>query len=295
MKRYLGIDIGGTSIKYGVFNEYGEEVRSQSGVMSTNRDDLESMLSILTSIIKSLEPLDGVGVSVPGGVDGESGLVIEGGACTCLDQVNLKDLLKERSGYTISMENDANCVALAEKWVGNGKDCRNFVCVTLGTGVGGGIFLNNQLYRGSHFLAGEFGLMIQNENDGLQNENIVSFHYATLPLVAKVKQALDIESDDFDGKDVFRLIHEENEEVTAIYQKWIHGIVCLIQNIGFAFDPEKILIGGGVSVVPMVLEDIRSGVEKIHPLTSNWDIDICKCYNDSGKLGAAYLCMTEQH
>lgn len=293
MKRYLGIDIGGTTIKYGVFNEFGEEVRSQSGVMGTNRDDLESMLSILTSIIKSLEPLDGVGISVPGGVDNESGFVIEGGACSCLDQVPLKELLKERSGYHISVENDANCVALAEKWVGNGKDCKNFICITLGTGVGGGIFLNNQLYRGSHFLAGEFGYMIQNEKDGLVNENIVSFHNATLPLVSFVKETLDIESDDFDGKDVFRLIHEENDQVISIYKKWIHGIVCMIQNIGFAFDPEKILIGGGVSVVPMVLEDIKSGVERINSLTSNWEIDICKCYNDSGKLGAAYLCMQE--
>lgn len=114
--------------------------------------------------------------------------MIDPGAIEPLRDKNLKELIKERCKKDIDVENDANCVALAEKWIGNGKDYSNFLTRTLGTGIGGGVIINNQLYRGNKFMVGEFGYMIVNGIDKDVKHSTGSFIASTSKLVSDISK-----------------------------------------------------------------------------------------------------------
>ncbi len=288
MGRYLGIDIGGTEIKYGIFDENGNEFIEESGSAKSVRDDLDKIIDILSRIIKSAKEIDGVGISIPGGVDNENGVIIEGGAISVLAGVDLIGILNEKTGFNVAIENDANCVVLAEKWIGNGKDCSSFVCMTIGTGIGGGMFINNKIHVGKNFFAGEFGYIIIEEFEDYNNIPTLSFSSATEPLLKQVALAKEMKFKDINGLKVFEMIENGDEVVIEAYRKWLRKLCIGINNVGFSIDPEKFLIGGGVSGAPRLIPDIKEELRKINPYTESWKIETCKHFNSSGKIGAVY-------
>lgn len=288
MGRYLGIDIGGTEIKYGIFDENGNEFIEESGSVKSVRDDLNKIIDILSRIIKDAKEIDGVGISIPGGVDNENGVIIEGGAIPVLAGVDLIGILNEKTGFNVAIENDANCVVLAEKWIGNGKDCSSFVCMTIGTGIGGGMFINNKIHVGKNFFAGEFGYIIIEEFEDYNNIPTLSFSSATEPLLKQVALAKRMKFEDINGLKVFEMIENGDEVVIEVYRKWLRKLCIGINNIGFSIDPEKFLIGGGVSGASRLIPDIKEGLRKINPYTESWNIETCKHFNSSGKIGAVY-------
>ena len=125
MKKYLGIDIGGTDIKYGVYTVEGTEL--SSGKVPTRKETVEEFINLLGDIIDEHSDVDGIGVSMPGFVNVDTGAIVDPGAIQPLRGCNLKELIKERTGKDVDVENDANCVALAEKWIGNGQKYENFL------------------------------------------------------------------------------------------------------------------------------------------------------------------------
>ena len=288
MGRYLGIDVGGTEIKYGIFDENGNEFIEESGSAKSVRDDLDKIIDILSRIIKSAKEIDGVGISIPGGVDNENGVIIEGGAIPVLAGVDLIGILNEKTGFNVAIENDANCVVLAEKWIGNGKDCSSFVCMTIGTGIGGGMFINNKIHVGKNFFAGEFGYIIIEDFEDYNNIPTLSFSSATEPLLKQVALAKEMKFKDINGLKVFKMIENGDEVVIEAYRKWLRKLCIGINNVGFSIDPEKFLIGGGVSGAPRLIPDIKEELRKINPYTESWKIETCKHFNSSGKIGAVY-------
>lgn len=288
MGRYLGIDVGGTEIKYGIFDENGNEFIEESGSAKSVRDDLDKIIDILSRMIKSAKEIDGVGISIPGGVDNENGVIIEGGAIPVLAGVDLIGILNEKTGFNVAIENDANCVVLAEKWIGNGKDCSSFVCMTIGTGIGGGMFINNKIHVGKNFFAGEFGYIIIEEFEDYNNIPTLSFSSATEPLLKQVALAKEMKFKDINGLKVFEMIENGDEVVIEAYRKWLRKLCIGINNVGFSIDPEKFLIGGGVSGAPRLIPDIKEELRKINPYTESWKIETCKHFNSSGKIGAVY-------
>ena len=288
MGRYLGIDVGGTEIKYWFFDENGNEFIEESGSLKSVRDDLDKIIDILSRIIKSAKEIDGVGISIPGGVDNENGVIIEGGAIPVLAGVDLIGILNEKTGFNVAIENDANCVVLAEKWIGNGKDCSSFVCMTIGTGIGGGMFINNKIHVGKNFFAGEFGYIIIEEFEDYNNIPTLSFSSATEPLLKQVALAKEMKFKDINGLKVFEMIENGDEVVIEAYRKWLRKLCIGINNVGFSIDPEKFLIGGGVSGAPRLIPDIKEELRKIKPYTESWKIETCKHFNSSGKIGAVY-------
>ena len=292
--KYLGIDIGGTNIKYGIFNEFGIEDITQIGEVKTINDDLDKFLDLIVSIIGRFDNLDGVGFSIPGGINAKTGEIIEGGAIPVLGGINIKQVLYERLGINIAAENDANCCALAEKWIGNGVDAENFICVTIGTGIGGGVIINNKLFAGNRFFVGEFGYMMFNSGEEeIKDCKTTSYHCSTASLVIKTAQALDMNREDLNGKMIFEMIEQENQKVIEVYERWVRDLSIAIANLGFAFDPDKILLGGGVSSVDKVINDVRKHVASINIYAARWEIDNCAYFNNSGKIGAVYNYIVE--
>lgn len=305
MKRYLGIDIGGTKIKYGILDEYG--VETEQNEINTPKDSYEEFIIKIVELINKYENLNGIGMSIPGCINPNTGYISNGGALRYLDKVNLKEELSKYTNLDLAFENDANCVALAEKWIGNAKECTDFICITVGTGIGGAIFINNKLCSGKNNFSGEFGYMIINDIDKVNTVCTMSKIASTQSLIKEVanKKCLDFES--INGLHVFELIKNNDKTTIDIYNEWIRKLAIGIYNLGFIIDPEKILIGGGISSNPKFIEDIKESlvnmvkniekeeIPEINPsIDKRWIIDTCKHFNNSGKIGAVYNLLSKK-
>lgn len=283
MKKYLAIDIGGTFIKFGVYTKDGKEIFKDK--ISTPKEG-DDFINLLEDIVKSTafkENIEGVGLSSPGFINPETGENNDFSIRESLKKYNIKRELERRTKYRVAIENDAKCAVLAEKWLGSGKDCENFLVITLGTGVGGGAVINNQLYRGTNFKAGEFGLAYisyTNENGNIIKKTAPSAQV----LMRRVGEVL---GEEVYGEYVFDNL--DNDEINKVYQEWLIEVSMLISNLAMCFDPQKILIGGGISAVPRLIEDLRETTNKVNGYIEEYtEIDVCKFRNDAGKLGALY-------
>lgn len=159
---FISIDVGGTTIKYGVVDREGN-ILKQSTIKTEDNKNIfvTNIVSIITSLKEEFK-IEGVGMCAPGIIK-EDGFMIAAGSIKSLYGENIKKEIEEQTGVTVTIANDANAAAIAEQWVGNAINMRNYICLVLGTGVGGAIVINNQIYPGSNGMAGEFGwTMINN-------------------------------------------------------------------------------------------------------------------------------------
>ncbi|MEG1131565.1 MAG: ROK family protein [Romboutsia sp.] len=301
MGSYLGIDIGGTSIKYSAYSKDGKELKRGKEPIKTPKYDLGKLVKIIEGIVKEFdnENIEGIGLSIPGCINPEIGYIQDGGSIRSLDKVNIKELLKKELDIDIEVENDANCALLAEKWIGNATDCSNFICITLGTGIGGALYINDKLVSGNNYFSGEFGYMIV---DGIYDRykvKTLNRDSSTITFIKEVASKKGMYYKALDGISIFNLIKSKDEDAIEIYKKWVRRVAICIYNVGFIIDPEKILIGGGVSNEPVFINDIRLELNKLSieliketgrldNLSSKWNVGACKYLNDSGKIGAVY-------
>ena len=200
----------------------------------------------------------------------------------------LNKYIKERTGLDCIYDNDVNCVAMAEKYMGNAVDNKNFVCITIGTGIGGGVFINNQLYRGHRGMAGEFGInILEHRLSNLEDIPMKTFSRlgSTYNLINRVNKLKDSK---LDGIEIFELAKRDNE-VKDLIEDFYFSLAIGIYNIIYNFAPEKVLLGGGVSSRDDLIENINRYLKLLNPEILNMvTIDTCKFQNNSGKIGALY-------
>ena len=168
--KIVGIDIGGTMIKYGLLSLEGQILKS--GEMATEAEKgVEILFEKICSVVENFsreEKILGIAVSGTGQIDGSIGKVVGGNEIIPgWIGTNLVERIEKKFNLPAVLENDVNCAALGEKWLGAGKGQDNFICLTIGTGIGGGIVLNGDIFRGDTCVAGEFG-HIQVVKDGVQ-------------------------------------------------------------------------------------------------------------------------------
>lgn len=147
MEKYVAIDVGGTSIKYGLIE--GNGVILERGSISTRGNDINELIADIKEVVckyKEKYEIKGLACSFPGAVDPKSGFIGGGSAVACIHGPNIKKLLEEATGLVTAIENDANCSALAECWIGSGKDVDSFASVVFGTGIGGAIVINKRIF-----------------------------------------------------------------------------------------------------------------------------------------------------
>ena len=299
MNRYLGIDIGGTTIKYGLYDEDGNSIKNIENKIKTPKYSLSKFLDTLMNIINEFEELDGIGMSIPGCINPDNGYIQNGGSIRCLDNVNIINEMSRLTDIKVEIENDANCALLAEKWIGNAIDSSNFICMTVGTGIGGAIYINNQLIRGHNFFSGEFGYMIIEDIYEKFKIHTLNKDSATVPFTKNIAREKGLDIKNISGNEIFELIEAGDLYVIEYYKRWIRRLAICIYNLGFILDPQKILIGGGVSSESRFISDLKWEIEsisielipelgKLESLHSRWEICACKHYNDSGKIGAVY-------
>ena len=285
---YIVFDIGGMSIKYSIMNKDGKFIESDS--IDTPQQGEGKTQEILVDIINDYKikyDIKGVAMSVPGGID-DDGYIHFMGQVIDLQNMYLNKYIKERTGLDCIYDNDVNCVAMAEKYMGNAVDNKNFVCITIGTGIGGGVFINNQLYRGHRGMAGEFGInILEHRLSNLEDIPMKTFSRlgSTYNLINRVNK---LKYSKLDGIEIFELAKRDNE-VKDLIEDFYFSLAIGIYNIIYNFAPEKVLLGGGVSSRDDLIENINRYLKLLNPEILNMvTIDTCKFQNNSGKIGALY-------
>ncbi|WP_407271775.1 ROK family protein [Radiobacillus sp. PE A8.2] len=287
MKKYIAFDVGGTNVKHGLLDEQGAILTKDK--YPTQREHLDKFLIDMVAVIRSYQEsnddVEGIAISLPGAINTETGFAYFGGAITALDRQNITQLLAVHTSLPIEVENDGNCVALAEKFNGNATECSNFICFTIGTGIGGGIYVNNQIVHGHNFRGGEFGFMVTRGSE--EDRQSMHDNAATGSLIKIYKAFKGIpESERVEGIVIFEEA-ETNEQVKEIVETWLQSISFGIYNLAVALNPEKILIGGAVSS----RDDLLEGINKYLVKLPQWHLlkvplETCKHHNDAGLLGA---------
>jgi glucokinase len=227
----IGIDLGGTKVKAGV--ESNGSIVQQNTIMLQQKDSLSSTLTQLIDLIKPLTryPVSSIGIGVPSVVDVERGIVYNVTNIPSWEKVELKDILEEEFNLPVSVNNDVNCFTLGEHLFGMAKDYNSVVGMTIGTGLGSGIIIDNQLYTGNNCGAGEIGLLPYREHN---------FEY-------------------YAGSNFFDSVHgtsalEANRAALAGDKKalrlWGEFGVHLgfaIKAVMYVYDPEAIVLGGSIA------------------------------------------------
>ena len=280
----LAIDIGGTMIKYGLVSSDGE-ILSTDKIETEAEKGLENILNKIDNIFKRYKENNPVGIAVSGTgqINGIIGKVI-GGNPIIPNWIgtNLVKILEKKYNLPAVLENDVNCVALGEKWIGAGKDLSNFICLTIGTGIGGGIILNNQLFRGENFVAGEFGHILIKKGEFEQ-------FASTTALIRLVKERTE---KTLNGKEIFDLEKKEIVEYQEVISEWIENLTDGLSSIVYCFNPANIILGGGViGQGEALINRIKNSLfKKIGPqFKEKLNIIQAKLGNNAGMIGASYL------
>ena len=280
----LAIDIGGTMIKYGLVSSDGK-ILSTDKIKTESNKGLNNILNKIDNIFKRYKENNPVGIAVSGTgqINGMIGEVI-GGNPIIPNWIgtNLVKILEEKYNLPIVLENDVNCVALGEKWIGAGKDLSNFICLTIGTGIGGGIILNNQLFRGENFVAGEFGHTLIKKGEFEQ-------FASTIALIRLVKERT---GKILNGKEIFDLEKKEIVEYQEVISEWIENLTDGLSSIVYCFNPANMILGGGVigQGEPLINRIKNSLFKKIGlQFKEKLNIIQAKLGNNAGMIGASYL------
>lgn len=309
----IGIDLGGTNIVIGIVTNEGNIVVKKSTPTLASRTALviiEDMVNLIHKTLEvahiSMEDIELIGIGVPGMVDYKSGIIKE---CVNIgwENVDICKVLKEKTGKTIFIENDANAAAGGEYLFGIMKNNLNSVFLTLGTGVGGGIILNGKLHRGKNGCAAEIGHMILGENFyncACGNNGCFETFASATGIIKYAKKLINednqdtlilqkiVDLEDIDAKIIFDCAKQGDKLANLVVQRFVKYFAMGICNIVNILDVEMIAIGGGVSAagdffMDLLLSDIKK--YKLFKEMPICNIKIAALGNDAGIIGAAML------
>lgn len=314
MEKYcFGIDIGGTSIKCGLFTETGTLLEKWEIV--TRREDKGSKVpeDIATTINEKMkehgiekESVVGVGVGVPGPIT-EDGTVLK---CANLgwDIFNVNERLSEVTGLKVAAANDANVAALGEMWMGGGMGYENVVMVTLGTGVGGGVIVGGKVIAGSNGAGGEIGHMTINPNEedacGCGKYGHLEQYASATGIVRLAKKRLATTKetsslaniDELSAKDIFDHAKAGDEVAISLVEDLGRYLGLALSHVAASVDPQVFVIGGGVSMAGDILIDVikKHYEDNILFALSNKEFHLAKLGNDAGIYGCAKLILSKE-
>ena len=304
---YLGIDIGGTAVKFGLVNGEGVMV-SEVSEYSVKFDNYET--PIIETVVKSAKEfmsknnknffdINGIGVSATGGINSKLGIV-EGSAghIKNWEGTNIKKRLEAEFGMNTVVLNDANAAALGEMWKGAAKGRENVVVMTIGTGVGGGIIVDSKILLGNKGFAGEIGhipVNVDGEECSCGNTGCIEHYGSTSALVRNVKKAVvsgeitGINEDEIDGRLIFKQVAAGNKVVIKYVDEWINYISAALVGLVHIFNPEMVILGGGVSkqkefFVDKVRDKVLHGV--MDNFSQDLSIEAAELGNNAGIIGA---------
>ncbi|SQB90630.1 transcriptional regulator/sugar kinase [Clostridium paraputrificum] len=299
MSNYIVFDIGGSSVKWSIMSKMGDILTKDKIKVVDSVDQFFEELSKIVNINKDNFNLKGIAISSPGAVDSITGIV--GGASTIpyIHGPNFKEILKEKTGLDVAIENDANCAALGECWLGAAKEENDCAFVVCGSGIGGAIVKDKKVHTGIHKHGGEFGYCIVDyDKDGEEKYLTWSRVGSTSALARAISQRKGLEEKDIDGLKAFQLYDEGDIIAVEEVNKYFRYMAIGIYNIQYTYDPEVIVLGGAISEREGYIESINEKLDEIMCNNTDGKIKpiVKKCIhgNDANMIGALYNLLNER-
>ena len=287
--KIIAFDIGGTFIKYGIINESFEITESHT-VPTDAQKGGQALIERVINIVESYDGIDRVAISTAGQVDSDNGIVVHStNNIPYYTGMMVKSLIENKTGITTFVENDVNAAALGEAYFGAAKGEDNFICLTYGTGIGGAIYLDGKLLKGSRSSAGEVGHMITHAG-GKQctcgGEGCYECYASAKALIMSIKR---ITGEDLNGFQIFEKENFEKPEIRSEVDKWIDEIIAGLINIIYTFNPPLIVLGGGILNEDYIIDLIdRKIYNKLMEPFKNVNIVRSRLSNQAALLGVAY-------
>ncbi len=310
---YIGIDLGGTGIKAGVVDEKGNilfkdscPTQPERGYEAVIRDMARLAIDVARQSGHDMDQIQAIGIGLPGVMDPRSGRVP---FCTNLFWHDVP-ILEEMAKYVsvpVFVDNDATVAGLAESVAGISAGCENSVFVTLGTGVGGGVVIGGKVFSGSHGVATEIGHMVTVDGGELctcGNRGCWERYASATALIREGKKlcaekpdtalmkAVDGDPEQITAKHVIDLAKAGDPDCSALFDAYVHHLCVGLTNLINLYDPEVIVLGGGVSHAGQFLLDaVREKLPALvfYKAMPYARVELAKLTNDAGIIGAAML------
>ena len=299
MSNYIVFDIGGSSVKWSIMSKMGDILTKDKIKVADSVNQFFEELSKIVNINKNNFNLKGIAISSPGAVDSITGIVGGASAIPYIHGPNFKEILKEKTGLDVAIENDANCAALGECWLGAAKEENDCAFVVCGSGIGGAIVKDKKVHTGRHKHGGEFGYCIVDyDKDGGEKYLTWSRVGSTSALARAISQRKGLEEKDIDGLKAFQLYDEGDIIAVEEVNKYFRYMAIGIYNIQYTYDPEVIVLGGAISEREGYIESINEKLDEI--MSNNTDgkikpiIKKCAYGNDANMIGALYNLLNER-
>lgn len=281
MEDLILIDIGGTTIKFGL-NTGGKLKILPAKKTPKTLPEFYQCLEETVNELKKQAPIKCVALSSPGAVDQKTGVIGGASALPYIHGFDIRSELKKRFGLPVSIENDANCAALAEMASGAGKKVKDAIFLVIGTGVGGALVEDKKLHHGAHLLGGEFGYLLLGQE--MTVSQIVSPVSIAERYNAKTRQALS-------GKEVFAKAQTGDKIASVEVDNALQTLALLIYNLQYSFDPELFIIGGAISKNPALISMLEPKLAKLRQKVKVAKLEpklaVCRYYEQANLLGAA--------
>lgn len=285
MEYYLGIDVGGTFIKYGVMDEGYRIIRK--GEIPTPKESMQHLLDSFASIYKECgEAIAGVGISFTATMNApDDGYCFGGALGHYTAGVKVLPLFRSLFGLPVAVDNDGNCFAMGELASGELKDCEHGIVVGLGTGIAGGLIINRKIYRGRLACASEFSYMFTKAD---QSETWADRNGAK-GLLREIRQLK--QQPDLDGKGFFQLVRQRDADALRILDDYTGFLAVQLYNLQCVLAPDKIVIGGGISRDPLLMDSLDGSLRKLyetHRGLPRANVVKSRLGNDANLIGAVY-------
>lgn len=313
---YIGVDLGGTTIKVGLVNEHYEIVENISGPTGRERS-FEAVLKDMAMLCKEVMSRHGItekevhsiGIGSPGIASPEEGMILSSSNLN-FDHVNVRQEIQKYINLPVYVENDANCAALGEVVAGVARGEDNVIVVTLGTGVGGGIVANGKINRGSFFGAGEIGHMVicygeSGKLCGCGRKGCWEQYASATALIRQAQEAVmkapessiltfakNHEVENINAKNIFDAAQSDDQTAKEVLDAYYKYIACGVTNLINILEPSMIVLGGGMSAQKTYLSEPVTNYVKEQMyggLSLKTKITTATLGNDAGIIGAAFL------
>ncbi len=306
----LGIDLGGTNVKAALVDDKGEIIK-KSTIRTLVHEGRENVADRMSVLIKELcVDVDGkifVGIGSPGSIEREEGIIRFSPNLPDWVDFNLKQAIEKRTGFETFIENDAKAAALGEKWFGSAQGCENFFVLTLGTGVGGGAITNGHLMIGGNGIGGELGHTVVDPNGplcGCGNRGCLETYASNTGMRRMVMEfkkkypaskIFDMSSDgNYGAHEIFQAYKLGDRLAELVVRKFCWGLGVSIGSLVNIFNPEKVILSGGISQASDIfLDEVRKTADEftLMSMMGSYEIIPSTLRENAAILGAASVAL----
>ncbi len=286
--RILALDIGGTDIKYGIINESFDILGAHKTPTNAHLGGAH-IIDTIIDISKNYTNIDKIAISTAGQVDSHSGVIVYAtDTIPNYTGTRLKEAVEKETGILTVVENDVNSAAYGEAHFGAGKGYDSFICLTYGTGIGGAIFLNGDVFKGSGFSAGEMGHIITHAGGKACTCGGNGCYEQYASTSALLRAVNEISPTPLDSFEIFSKMNSD-EQIKSAVDSWIDEIIIGLISIIYTFNPPLIILGGGIMNEEYIINSINERLpSRLMESFRNVKIKRATLGNKASMLGASY-------